>query len=383
LRWLACGSFYGRAALPCDTPLLEEIKRRIALEGPMTVASYMALCLAHPQHGYYTNRDPLGAAGDFTTAPEISQMFGELIGLWAAEVWHAMGSPTPCHLVEMGPGRGTLMADALRAIAKIKAFAEAITISLIETSPFLTHIQQERLASSPKPITWHQGLDTLPEGPMILFGNEFLDALPIRQFQRAPHGWHEKLIGMDSDGRLVFGLSEVPTPVAIAAEDGAVIETSPAQEFFVADQLAPRLLRANGVALFIDYGSMDTSLGDTLQALHKHTKVSPLYRPGETDMTAHVPFAALAESAKRSGLGVHGIMEQRTFLMALGLGVRAQKLHDQAKDDHERAAIALAFERLTEDTTTGMGRLFKVIAFSSPQLESLPALAQFKVKTLS
>jgi NADH dehydrogenase [ubiquinone] 1 alpha subcomplex assembly factor 7 len=348
------------------------------LEGPMTVAGYMALCLAHPQHGYYMTRDPLGATGDFTTAPEISQMFGELIGLWAAETWRLMGSPSYCHLVEMGPGRGTMMADALRAIAKTKGFADAIAVSLIETSPVLMQVQRERLAASLVPIAWQQDLDDVPDGPIIVIGNEFLDALPVRQFIRTETSWHERLVGLGEDNQLVFGLSQAPAPIAIHAPEGTVIETSPAQEFFLADRLARRLLRGNGAALFIDYGSHGASIGDTVQAIHRHKKVSPFHRPGETDLTAHVPFAALAEIAVRAGLHVHGIAKQRDFLMALGLGLRAKQLHDQAIQSEEREAIGLAFDRLTEDSPSGMGQLFKVIAFSSPGLGSLPGLPSFR-----
>jgi NADH dehydrogenase [ubiquinone] 1 alpha subcomplex assembly factor 7 len=353
-----------------ETPLLAELIRRIALDGPMTVANYMALCLGHPQHGYYMSRDPLGTAGDFTTAPEISQMFGELLGLWAAEVWQLMGRPQPLHLIELGPGRGTLMADALRVTRNIEGFAPHV--HLVETSPVLRDAQRVKLANvAPQ---WHETLETVPMGASIILGNEFLDALPIRQFIRSDQGWHERLIGLSESGKLMFGLSGSVAEVRIEAPAGSVLEISPAQEFLIADQIAPRLLAAPGAALFIDYGSTAQGYADTLQAVLRHQKIAPLQAPGESDLTAHVPFPALAETARRAGLAVHGPVRQREFLAALGLPFRAQALHDRANDASARADIGAAFDRLTDDCPTGMGALFKVLGLSSPGLGDLPGL---------
>jgi NADH dehydrogenase [ubiquinone] 1 alpha subcomplex assembly factor 7 len=361
-----------------EPPLVAELKRRIRLEGPLTVAHYMALCLGHPQHGYYRTRDPLGTAGDFTTAPEISQMFGELIGLWAAEVWRGLGSPAVFQLVELGPGRGTLMADALRATRRIPGFHAAATLNLIETSPFLQRIQADRLAGCGLEPLWHEALPEVAEGPSIIIGNEFLDALPIRQFIRSEEGWHERLIGLDPAGAMVFGLSAHSSFAAQNAggamiRPGAFLEISPAQEFLITDTIAPRLLSAPGAALFLDYGSPLPDGADTLQALFRHERVHPLAFPGESDLTAHVPFAALAASATRAGLACHGPMPQREFLAALGLAERAQALHDGAEDEASRQAVASAFDRLMDASPGGMGALFQAFGLSSPGL-ALPGL---------
>ncbi len=251
-----------------ETALEAEIARMIRLEGPITIASYMALCLGHPAHGYYMTRDPLGAAGDFTTAPEISQMFGELIGLWAAEVWRLLGTPSTIRLIELGPGRGTLMADALRATRRVDCFHGALAVTLVETSPVLRAAQAATLASAPVTVTWAADLASVPDGPAIIIGNEFLDALPIRQFTRIDGAWRERLVGLDADGRLAFGLSQAAAAITAPGQDGDVLEVSPAQEFLLADAVAPRLLRHGGAALFIDYGSAEAGLGDSLQALN-------------------------------------------------------------------------------------------------------------------
>ncbi|WP_244937403.1 SAM-dependent methyltransferase, partial [Methylobacterium crusticola] len=205
------------------TPLLAELRRLIALEGPISVERYMALCLGHPVHGYYRTRDPLGAAGDFTTAPEISQIFGELLGLWAAEVWHGLGRPAPVRLVELGPGRGTLMADALRAIrAAAPACAAALDLHLVETSPVLREAQARALAGRHAPVSWHDSVDTLPDGPAVILANEFFDALPVRQYQRTARGWCERRVGLGPGGALAFGLSPEPTPeLAAPGREGA------------------------------------------------------------------------------------------------------------------------------------------------------------------
>lgn len=357
------------------TPLEAEILALIAAEGPIGIDRYMALALGHPVHGYYVTRDPLGAGGDFITAPEISQMFGELIGLWAAEVWTAMGAPARLRLIEWGPGRGTLIADALRAAAALPAFQNAIDLHLVETSPALRARQRAALAAIGWPearVTWHAAPETVPDGPMIGVGNEFLDALPIRQFARARARWHERLVGLDTEGRLTFGLSPDPeTSLTIPAPDGAVLEIAPAALGFTAG-LARRLADQGGAALLIDYGDHVTPrFGDTLQALKDHAFVDPLATPGEADLTAHVDFAAIAQAARRAGAAVYGPVTQADCLEALGLSVRAAALKRRASPA-QAAAIDAAVARLTDRTPTGMGALFKTLALSHPDLPVPP-----------
>ncbi len=347
--------------------LADELRRIIADEGPITVERYMALALGHPLHGYYMTRDPLGLAGDFITAPEISQMFGELLGLFAAQCWLDLGAPDPVRLVECGPGRGTLMADALRAAKVAPGFREALRVELIETSPVLKARQEQALAGSGVPVAWRRSLADLPEGsgPLLVLGNEFLDALPIRQYVRANGAWHERLVGLSGD-RLVFGLAAEPErSLRREAPDGALWEAGLAAQGFVA-ALAERLKQAGGVALFLDYGHATTGFGDTLQAMRSHAFVDPLATPGEADLTAHVDFGALAAVARARGLAVHGPMEQGPFLQALGLEARADQLIRSATTPEQAERIREAERRLTEPTRTGMGKLFKAIAFSAP-----------------
>ncbi len=291
------------------TPLAALIAGRIAAEGPMRLDTYMALCLGHPEHGYYMARDPLGAAGDFTTAPEISQMFGELLGAWAAQVWQDQGAPDPFVLAELGPGRGTLMADALRATAALPAFRAAARLRLVETSPVLRARQAETLeGASPR---WTNSVADLPPGPLIVVANEFFDALPVRQFQRTDAFWRERLVGLDGD-RLAWRWA-LPRPDAELdvrfpqLADGAVAEICPAGEA-VAAALGARIARDGGAALIIDYGAPEGG-GDTLQAVESHAPADPLAAPGMADLTAHVRFADLARAARparASGTGAAG-----------------------------------------------------------------------------
>ena len=273
-----------------------DLKRRIealiAAEGPITVEHYMALCLHDPQHGYYATRPALGAQGDFITAPLVSQMFGELIGLWAAEVWLAAGSPSPFRLVEIGPGDGTLMTDALRALRRaVPAFLDAADLWLVEASPPLRARQAAALQGAhPR---WADRLEDVPDGsPLIVIANEFLDCLPARQFTRDARGaWAERRVGLDARGTLAFGLGPAPagfTPPAafIDTPPGVVVEVSPRQVGFAA-MLAGRIVSDGGAALLIDYGAADPAPGDTLQAIRAHQKVDPLTTPGEADLTVH------------------------------------------------------------------------------------------------
>jgi NADH dehydrogenase [ubiquinone] 1 alpha subcomplex assembly factor 7 len=345
------------------SPLEVELRAMISASGPIPVSRYMALCLSHPEHGYYTNRDPFGRAGDFVTAPEISQMFGELIGLWAAEVWRQMGSPPAVRLIELGPGRGTMMADALRAARALPAFRSALSVHLVETSPALERRQRETLAACGVPITWHRALAEVPAGAAIIFANEFFDALPVHQAVRGAQGWHERVVGLDHEGRLAFAFSPVLSPIAhmpqrldATAAPGAIFEWRCAEAIRA---LAARVAR-NGAALIIDYGHTESGLGDTLQAVRGHRFADVLAEPGEVDLTAHVDFAAQ----------VYGPIEQGLFLQRLGIAERAARL--QTATPAKSGAIDAALARLTGPGPAGMGRLFKALALCDPTLGPLP-----------
>ena len=270
--------------------LAAQLRQRISENGPLTVAEYMAEALGNPEHGYYMHRDPLGRAGDFITAPEVSQMFGELLGLWCADRWQAMGGPDPVNLVELGPGRGTLMADALRAAEGAPGFIDAVRLYLGETSPVLRALQERAVG-----------------GPTLMLANEFFDALPVRQFEKWADGWHERLVDIDSDGFVWTVASQptedppIPSPVR-NSPDGSIAEVSPTSRGLI-NVLAARLVAAPGTALIIDYGHSESAVGDTLQAVKGHRYHDPLAEPGETDITAHVDFAVLASVAEAVGAG--------------------------------------------------------------------------------
>ncbi|QFS81925.1 hypothetical protein FIU97_03965 [Roseivivax sp. THAF40] len=336
---------------------LEDLLRvRIAAEGPMSIAEYMNHCLHHPRFGYYATRDPLGAGGDFTTAPEISQMFGELIGLALAQCWQDHGAPAQFTLAELGPGRGTLMADLLRATSAVPGFHDAARVTLVEASPTLRARQRETLGDHP--AHWVDAIDALPEAPLYVVANEFFDALPVRQFLRDGPGWRERVIGL-ADETLTFGLGEraarpdLDTRMA-DTQDGDLVEISHAAQGAMAE-LGHRIAQQGGAGLVIDYGG-GPSLGDTFQALRAHKKVSALDRPGSADLTAHVDFAALGQAA--SPAQVSAIVPQGIFLERLGITSRAQilarKLSGAALESH----IA-AHRRLTHPDE--MGSLFKVM----------------------
>ena len=334
------------------------IRQRIEQSGPMPVAEYMSLALAHPEHGYYATRDPLGRGGDFVTAPEVSQMFGELMGLWLAQAWLDRDRPAPFALVELGPGRGTLMADALRAAAKVEGFLDAARLHLVETSPALRRKQWEALsAHEPQ---WCDRLDEVPDLPLLLVANEFFDALPIRQFVVQDDRLRERMVGLE-EGMLAFGLSPpMPGSEGAGREDGTVLETCPAARG-VATEIGRRLDAHGGAALIVDYGHFaKRPSGDTLQAVRGHAYADVLEAPGEADLTAHVDFRALAEAAHEGGARVWGVREQGALLDWLGIRLRAAML---AKARPERAdEIELALRRLTGEDA--MGRLFKALALS-------------------
>lgn len=332
----------------------------------MTVADWMEACLADPEHGYYMTRDPFGRKGDFITSPEISQMFGELLGLWSAVVWQQMGQPDRVHLIELGPGRGTLMSDALRAAGGVPAFIDAVHVHMVETSPVLKERQLSALRNVGVSIDWHDALKTVPKGPSIVLANEFLDALPIRQFVRDGGQWCERMVGL-SEGRFIFEagapLEKGAVPENLAdAPDGSIFEVSPAVAH-VTQGLASRLVDDGGAALLIDYGHDSSGLGETLQALKGHEYADPLSLPGECDLTAHVDFAAVATHAKKAGARAWGPIGQGDLLERLGIGARAAQLL-QGADPKQAEQIGAARHRLTG--ADAMGRLFRALALTDP-----------------
>ncbi|MCH8808415.1 MAG: SAM-dependent methyltransferase [Proteobacteria bacterium] len=356
------------------TALGELIAARIARLGAITVADYMAEAVAHPDHGYYMSGDPFGARGDFVTAPEISQMFGELIGLWCADTWARMGGPEPVLLVELGPGRGTLMADALRAARVTPGFGAALRLHFVEISPALRARQGQTVAQSADAArpTWHESLDQVPDGPLLLVANEFFDALPIRQFEKRPEGWCERLVTLAPDGETFAFALAPPGPQAAAllpaalraAAPGAVAEVS-APAIAIAGEIGRRLATGGGAALIIDYGHAEPRTGATLQAVRRHAAHPVLEDPGAADLTAHVDFAMLARAATEAGARAHGPVPQGRFLEALGIGARARALGESATPDQARE-IASALHRLTHPRE--MGELFKVLALAHPDL---------------
>jgi len=345
------------------TPLAARLAAEIAATGPMPVARWMALCLAH----YYGTRDPLGRGGDFTTAPEISQVFGELIGAWFADLWMRAGSPPCLRLVELGPGRGTLMADLLRAARRAPGFAPAV--HFVETSPALRAEQAKRVPDA----RWHDRLEDVPDdAPLLLVANEFLDALPIRQFVRIEGGWRERAVAQ-VDGRFVPLPGPTPVdalvpPALRAAPVGTVVESPPAAEA-VTTEIAARLARNGGAALIVDYGYVGPASGDTLQAVRAHAFTDPFADPGEADLTAHVDFAAVARAAR--GAVVHGPVEQGAFLTALGLLPRTESLAERATGAQAELLRSGARRLRAPDE---MGSLFKVLALTGP---SWPTPAAF------
>ncbi|MFZ5608680.1 MAG: class I SAM-dependent methyltransferase [Pseudomonadota bacterium] len=346
------------------TPLARTLIQRIAVRGPITIARYMAEALGHPVHGYYQTRDPLGAQGDFTTAPEISQMFGELIGLWCADLWQRAGMPETVMLVELGPGRGTLMADALRALALLPRLYAATSVHFVETSPVL----RARQAGLVPDAQWHDRLADVPQGFAFVIANEFFDALPVRQLVRHRGAWRERMVGLDGTGERLApcietasaDLSALVPPDLRAGPEGAVFETCPAG-LALAHDLGARLATQGGAALIIDYGHAASGHGETLQAVKGHGFADPFAAPGEADLTAHVDFAALALAARKGGAMTHGPVAQGAFLAALGIAERAERLTAGATPQ-QRAAIEAACARLVEGQA--MGQLFKVLALT-------------------
>lgn len=343
--------------------LRDKIAGLIRATGPISVGEYMAICLFDPDDGYYTTREPFGTHGDFVTAPEISQMFGELIAVWLVQAWQAQGKPLPATVAEIGPGRGTLMKDVTRTILRLAPdLGSAAGFALVEASPRLTAVQQETLRDSGLSFSWHANIDTLPDKALFIVGNELFDALPFRQFVRQDGKWLERAIGLDDDGALQFGIGAgalagaTPPPAADNPPDGAIFEIAPAREALVA-AIATRIAGRGGAGIFIDYGHLDPGLGDTFQAVRKHRSEGVLDNPGKADLTSHVDFSALAETARSHGLGTR-LALQGEFLLGMGLLERAGQLGDKA-NDATRAKIAADVERLAGPDQ--MGNLFKVM----------------------
>jgi NADH dehydrogenase [ubiquinone] 1 alpha subcomplex assembly factor 7 len=351
--------------VPADSAavsLLYRLRQRIARHGPLPVDQYMQACLEDPLHGYWQRAATIGAGGDFITAPEISQVFGELIGLWSVIVWDGIGRPSPLRLVELGPGRGILMRDALRAAHTVPRFVDAATVHLVEASAPLRAIQEQILVSRRDAVTWHNTLDEVPPGAAIIVANEFLDALPIRQLIYRDEAWHERVVDLAPDGSLRFAAgSPVEFRSDTEAKRDAIVELRAGED----EVLAAVAARAEPhIALFIDYGPAEPSSGDTLQAVRRHAYTDPLVGPGTADLTAHVQFAALAHKARAAGLAVHGPITQAEFLGRLGIVERAQRL--MAANPGRAGEIEAAVQRLI--SPSGMGGLFKVMAFASPNL---------------
>ncbi len=349
------------------------LRRRIELGGPIPLAEYMALALTHPEHGYYQQAEPFGTAGDFITAPEISQIFGELLGGWCGAVWEALGSPNPVLLVELGPGRGTLMKDALRAACKKDGFQEAARLHLIETSRRLKAQQAENLREF-WPL-FHEHPGELPDGPILLLANEFFDALPIRQFERTQSGWRERLVTFEPGASAFrFTLADAVTPeVQIPARLriaplGSIAEISLPALGLAAD-IGERVCNFGGAALILDYGAPETQVVATFQSVHAHGFHDPLAHPGEADLTAHVDFESLAEAARAGGAYATDSIPQGLWLTRLGIRERAERLLEGV-DLTDRSAIRSACHRLIDPQE--MGTLFRAMAIAQPDPIALP-----------
>jgi SAM-dependent MidA family methyltransferase len=352
------------------------LKDRLRAEGSVSLEDWMGACLS----AYYGQGTAIGARGDFITAPECTQMFGELLGLWSAVVWQGMGCPARILLVEVGPGRGTLMADAVRALAPIPPFKAALSVHLVETSPGLRARQKQALRGVGVPVSWHDRVEDLPDdAPLILLANEFLDALPIRQYLRDAAGWRERRVEANPDATDDTPFAFAPGPVLDTApallqpahEDapvGALVEVCPAAHDHLS-WVSTRITRTGGAALYLDYGTARSAPGDSLQALRAHAPAPVLAAPGRVDLTAHVDFEALARTARKAGAAVDGVMQQGPFLQALGLEQRAQILVASA-GPNQRVDITSAVRRLIDPAE--MGTLFKVLGLRHPAQPPLP-----------
>jgi len=345
------------------------IKEHIRRLGPITVAEYMSLALLHPEHGYYMRLDPLGEAGDFITAPEISQIFGELIGAWLAEQWIIMGKPQAA-LIELGPGRGTLMNDVLRATKSVAGFHEAMSLHLVEASPILQQKQRGLLAGKHPNLQWHTSFDDIPQKPLLLIANEFFDALPIRQFIHNENKWQERMVGIDNDClTFICHPCESRDPVVDNLDasrrwhDNIIYEHSQ-PSLDITSSIARHIVAHDGAALMIDYGYAGGSRGDTLQAVRHHRYHDTLTEPGMADLTAHVDFDALKQAALAVGAAAHGAVTQRDFLMRLGGELRLARLSKNATPA-QKSAMLSAWKRLISEDQ--MGDLFKALCVTHPK----------------
>lgn len=355
------------------------LRERILAEGPLTVAAFMSEALGHERFGYYRTRQPLGAAGDFVTAPEISQIFGELVGLWCADVWYRLGAPDPLALVELGPGQGTMLADGLAAVSQVApAFAAAVELHLVEASPVLRQRQAQTIAALPlaRPPQWHEAFDQVPALPFIIIANEFFDALPIHQYIRSDEAWRQRRIGLsDAGDGFVFVDGEAAPDVVpedlVQAPEGSLFERCFAGEA-LARAIGGRIAAHGGGALLIDYGHAKSDLGESLQGVAGHRYAPALDRPGEIDLSHHVDFAALTRAAEAGGAQAHGSVPQGLFLGRLGIAERAERLSlGRSGEDADR--IASAVRRLVHPGR--MGLLFRVLALTAPDQPPPPGFA--------
>lgn len=360
-----------------STALGEKIKAIIQANGPISVTDFFSLCLADPEHGYYRTREPFGRSGDFVTAPEVSQLFGEMIGVFIVHAWQRHGTPGGVRLVEIGPGRGTMMSDMLRVISRIAPpLFEDMTVHLVETSERLRNIQQETLASYGDKVRWHQGFDDVTPGFSLVAANELFDAIPIRQFVKTTTGFRERMVGVDADGELAFGVGVAgidPGLLPWPEEDvlpGTLFEISSARQSVMA-AICDRLKAYGGTAVAIDYGHLVSGYGDTLQAVRMHEYDPPLAHPGEADLTSHVDFQALAQAATSLGVHLNGMLHQGDFLVGLGILDRAAAL-GRDREAHTRQIIQTAVDRLASEGEGRMGELFKVMAVSHPAVDLMP-----------
>jgi NADH dehydrogenase [ubiquinone] 1 alpha subcomplex assembly factor 7 len=360
------------------TPLARALAERMRRNGPISVAAYMEACLHDPEHGYYRRKAAIGADGDFITAPEISQVFGELIGLWCALVWRAIGTPSATRLIELGPGRGTLVSDALRAGRIVPGFCESLSLYLVESNTVLREAQAAAAGRHGIEAAWYDWceFEAIPDGPTLLIANEFLDAMPIEQLEFADGAWHRREIGVDRNGAFVFVRGPAIDPAGLGLPDaqpaeGAIFEYRP-DLAEVAERLARRSRRAPFAALFIDYGPAEPAFGDSLQAVKAHCYASPLDEPGEADLTSHVDFAAFSRQCRAEGLIIDGPITQAQFLLAMGLVERTGKLLAAARPD--QAGLIEAGARRIADPT-GMGGLFKVACVRSREVATPPPFA--------
>ena len=344
-------------------PLETHIKQLIAQTGPISMAEFIQIALSHPQYGYYKSREPFGVRGDFTTSPEISQMFGELIGAWSADIWQKMGSPANMEIVEIGPGRGTLMGDFLRATAMVTGFHDSISIAMVETSNRLTGVQHSNIQHLHPRIKWYNAINELPQRPLIIVANELFDALPVHQYVKQNGAWFEKMLGLGTENELMFALEKRPAPShSNEAHEGAVMEICPAATALIVE-MSRRIKQYQGAALIIDYGYIYPQYKDTITAIGHHKHCNLLDDIGMVDISSHVDFGRLAHHAKANGMKIHGPVFQGDFLKKLGIDFRTENLCKNASATQKKD-IQTARERLTGNNNGQMGELFKVLAIT-------------------